>query len=271
MILKVENLSVMLKKDSKPILKNVNFEIEENHCLGILGESGSGKSMTWKAFTGMLSSKFLVSGNVDFKGSNLLNLNPKDQREIRGHDISIIVQNPMTAFDPLFTVGSQMSETFSTHSHMNKKEASLLAIDILQRMRIENPEDVLKKYPHELSGGMCQRIMIGISIALNPSLIIADEPTTAIDSINQHEILKEFEILKKQYKLSMIFISHDLNVLSRIADTILVMSNGEVIETGSVNKIIKNPEKEETKFLVNTHIKLIDEYNKCISREALYC
>jgi len=181
MILDIKDLNVYFKgkKGDHQILKNVSFTLEENRCLGILGESGSGKSMLWKSLMGLLDENFCIHGEVTFNGCSLLNLSKEEKRLIRGNQITTIVQNPMTAFDPLFTLGNQMLETFVSHSKLSSKKAKKLSLDVLKRMNIRNGEEVLNKYPHELSGGMLQRIMIGISIALNPLLIVADEPTTA--------------------------------------------------------------------------------------------
>ncbi len=262
MILDVNDLSVSVNRSLSVILNNLCFQVRENECLGILGESGSGKSICWKSMVGMLDKQFTVSGNVNFKGKDLLNPGVNEKQLMRGKDISIIVQNPMTAFDPLFTMGAQMIETFQAHERIGKKAAISRAEDILVRMKIDQPALVLGKHPHELSGGMVQRIMIGLALAFNPSLIIADEPTTAIDTINQVEILKEFELLKKNHNLSMIFISHDLSVLARIADRILVFSDGFIVERGSVDKILHRPEHEATKFLVENRVRLLDQFQK---------
>lgn len=266
MILDVKNLNVYFKDKKKDvqILDNISFRLRENTCLGFLGDSGSGKSMTWKALTGMLDENFRVEGTALFKGVHLLDMNKKEKRDIRGKDIAVIVQNPMTAFDPLFTIESQMTETFCSHKKMSKKEARNIALDVIRRVKINGGENILRKYPHELSGGMLQRIMIGIAIALDPALIIADEPTTAIDSINQAEVIKEFLLLRKSLNISMIFITHDLSVLSKIADEVIVLKNGRIVERGSVNEIVNDPNNRETEHLVTTRLKLMDRFNLCI-------
>lgn len=270
MILEVNNLNVFFKDKNKDvqILKDISFKIEKNQCLGILGESGSGKSMLWKSIMGLLDENFKIEGKVDFKNISLLDMNKEEKRLIRGDEITVIVQNPMTAFDPLFTVGNQILETFQTHTNKNKKEATKLALNILERMNIPNGSDVLEKYPHELSGGMLQRMMIGLSIALNPSLVIADEPTTAIDSLNQVEVIKELKELREKFKLSMIFISHDLHVLSQIADEIIVMKDGRIVEKGTKEQIINNPRNKQSKFLVQTRLQLSQRFDTCVKGEC---
>lgn len=270
MILEVKNLNLFFKDKKKniQILKDVSFKIEKNQCLGILGESGSGKSMLWKSIMGLLDDNFKIEGEVNFQGISLLDMNKEEKRLIRGDKVTIIVQNPMTAFDPLFTLRNQILETFQTHTNKTKKEAEVLAINILEKMNIIDPLEVLKKYPHELSGGMLQRIMIGLSIALNPSLIIADEPTTAIDSLNQVEILKELKQLREKLQLSMIFITHDLYVLSQVADRIIVMKDGSIVEEGLKEDIINNPQNEQSKYLVKTQKQLFKRFDTCVKGEC---
>ncbi|XOB63084.1 ABC transporter ATP-binding protein [Campylobacterota bacterium DY0563] len=270
MILEIKNLNLFFKDKKKDIqiLKDVSFKIEKNQCLGILGESGSGKSMLWKSIMGLLDDNFKIEGEVNFQGISLLDMNKEEKRLIRGDKVTIIVQNPMTAFDPLFTLGNQILETFQTHTNKNKKEAEFLAIDILEKMNIIEPLEVLAKYPHELSGGMLQRIMIGLSIALNPSLIIADEPTTAIDSLNQVEIIKELKELREKLQLSMIFITHDLHVLSQVADRIIVMRDGSIVEEGLKEDIINNPQNEQSRYLVQTQKQLFKRFDSCVKREC---
>lgn len=177
----------------------------------------------------------------------------------------MILQNPMTAFNPLYTIENQVIETFLEHLDITKIKAKELAVIALEKMNLKNPTEILNKYPHELSGGMLQRIMIGITIALEPELIIADEPTTAIDCLNQIEVIKEFKELRKKLKTSMIFITHDLGVLAQIADEVVVMDKGRIIEEGTINKIINEPKHEHTKYLINTRLKLIKKFQEVVS------
>ena len=234
-ILKVENLNVTLtyRKTAKKLVENVNFEVHPGECLGILGESGSGKSMTVKSILGLLDKNFHVSGSAVFDGHDLLKESKEELRRLRGSRITMVLQNPMTCFDPLYRIGNQMSETFATHTTWNAQEIRSHCLKILNQMQILNGEEVLQKYPHQLSGGMLQRIMIGIAMALQPELLIADEPTTAIDAITQYEILEEFIRIKKSKNTAMLFITHDLGVISKVADRILVMNSGRIVDSGS--------------------------------------
>ena len=268
MILEVKNLNLNHKdgKNLIPILHNVSFNVKENRCLGILGESGSGNSMTCKSIMGLLDGKsFQTSGEVYFKGKEILNTDENNKRKLRGKSICMILQNPMTAFNPLYTIENQAIETFLEHLDISKSQAKDLAIEALEKMNLKNPKEVLKKYPHELSGGMLQRIMIGITIALEPKLIIADEPTTAIDCINQVEVINEFKELRRRLKTSMIFITHDLGVLTQIADDVVVMDKGRIIEEGPIHKIINKPQHKHTKYLIDTRFKLIRRFQEVLA------
>ena len=259
MLLEVKNLQIKLKHNEKKIIKNSNFFMKKNTCLGILGESGSGKSITCKS---LLNKNFDISGEIIFEGKDLLKLSQTEMREIRGKDICMIVQNPMTSFDPLYTMENQMTETFCEHLKISRKEAVSLAMEVLEKMKLKDIPDILKKYPHELSGGMLQRIMIAIAIALKPRLIIADEPTTAIDSLNQKDIIEEFKILKNELNVSLLFVTHDLGVLSVLADNLIIMQNGEIVEKGRTEEIMSNPKHEHTKFLIETRRALMDRFKK---------
>lgn len=267
MLLKVKDLEVFVNngKGTSKIIDNISFNIEKNKCLGILGESGSGKSITCKAILGLLDKNFKIKGEAIFEGKDILTLSDNEKRKIRGNRISMIVQNPMTAFNPLYTVGNQVIETFRENMKISKAEAKSLALKSFEKMNLKNPKEVLKKYPHELSGGMLQRIMIGITIFLEPDLIIADEPTTAIDSLNQREVIKEFLKMKDELKTSMIFISHDLSILSEVSDDIIVMNKGKIIEYGTKEEIILNPQNSHTKFLVDTRLKLLRRFKEVVS------
>ena len=265
-ILKVENLNVTLhhRRASKKLVKNVSFEVRPGECLGILGESGSGKSMTVKSVLGLLDKNFQVSGNAIFDGQDLLKESKEELRRLRGSRITMVLQNPMTCFDPLYRIGNQMAETFATHTSWNAQEIRTHSLEILEQMRIRNGEEVLEKYPHQLSGGMLQRIMIGIAMALQPELLIADEPTTAIDAITQYEILEEFIRIKKQKNTAMLFITHDLGAISRVADRILVMNSGHVVDSGSFDHILKHADDPYTRMLVEKRSAVMHRYRQIL-------
>ena len=265
-ILKVENLNVTLqhRRVSKKLVEDVSFEVHPGECLGILGESGSGKSMTVKSVLGMLDKNFQVSGSAIFDGQDLLKETKEELRRLRGSRITMVLQNPMTCFDPLYRIGNQMAETFATHTSWNAQEIRSRCLEILDQMRIRNGEEVLEKYPHQLSGGMLQRIMIGIAMALQPELLIADEPTTAIDAITQYEILEEFIRIKKQKNTAMLFITHDLGAISKVADRILVMNSGHVVDSGSFDHILKHADDPYTRMLVEKRSAVMHRYRQIL-------
>ena len=265
-ILKVESLNVTLhhRRASKKLVENVSFEVRPGECLGILGESGSGKSMTVKSVLGLLDKNFQVSGSAIFDGQDLLKESKEELRRLRGSRITMVLQNPMTCFDPLYRIGNQMAETFATHTSWNVQEIRSRCLEILDQMRIRNGEEVLEKYPHQLSGGMLQRIMIGIAMALQPELLIADEPTTAIDAITQYEILEEFIRIKKQKNTAMLFITHDLGAISKVADRILVMNSGHVVDSGSFDHILKHADDPYTRMLVEKRSAVMRRYRQIL-------
>ena len=265
-ILKVENLNVTLRhrRVSKKLVEDVSFEVHPGECLGILGESGSGKSMTVKSVLGLLDKNFQVSGSAIFDGQDLLKESREELRRLRGSRITMVLQNPMTCFDPLYRIGNQMAETFATHTSRNVQEIRSRCLEILDQMRIRNGEEVLEKYPHQLSGGMLQRIMIGIAMALQPELLIADEPTTAIDAITQYEILEEFIRIKKQKNTAMLFITHDLGAISKVADRILVMNSGHVVDSGSFDHILKHADDPYTRMLVEKRSAVMRRYRQIL-------
>ena len=265
-ILKVENLNVTLRhrRVSKKLVEDVSFEVHPGECLGILGESGSGKSMTVKSVLGLLDKNFQVSGSAIFDGQDLFKETKEELRRLRGSRITMVLQNPRTCFDPLYRIGNQMAETFATHTSWNVQEIRSRCLEILDQMRIRNGEEVLEKYPHQLSGGMLQRIMIGIAMALQPELLIADEPTTAIDAITQYEILEEFIRIKKQKNTAMLFITHDLGAISKVADRILVMNSGHVVDSGSFDHILKHADDPYTRMLVEKRSAVMRRYRQIL-------
>ena len=266
MILELENVVVKDPRSNEVIVHGSSFVVSKNKCLSIVGESGSGKSMTTKAILGLTNPWLKISGSAKYKGKNLIGLKQSELRKIRGKNICMIPQDAMTSFDPLYTIGYQMIETFVENLGISKEESKKLAIESLDKMLINNPEEVIKKYPHQLSGGMLQRCMIAIAIAMKPDIIIADEPTTALDSINQREVVEEFKRLRDVTGTSLIFISHDLGVVQSLADDILVMKNGECVEYGTAKKIFENPQHEYTKYLIDTRVSLTESFIKAMEK-----
>ena len=270
-ILKVENLNVTLtqRKSSKKLVEEVSFEVHPGECLGILGESGSGKSMTVKSVLGLLDKNFQISGRAIFDGQNLLRESKEELRRLRGSRITMVLQNPMTCFDPLYRIGSQMAETFATHTTWSAQEIRSHSLEILAQMRIRNGEEVLEKYPHQLSGGMLQRIMIGIAMALEPELLIADEPTTAIDAITQYEILEEFVRIKKEKHTAMLFITHDLGAISKVADRVLVMNSGHIVDSGTFEHILMHANDPYTRMLVEKRSAVMHRYRQVLHGDPI--
>jgi ABC-type dipeptide/oligopeptide/nickel transport system, ATPase component len=272
-LLKVSHLTVMLD-NGKVLLNDISFAVAHNQCLGIVGESGSGKSLTSKAIIGLLEPYFSIKGQILFlpkqpqlnlpEQGDLLKQSPETLRRIRGKEIAMILQHPMNSFDPLYRIGDQIIETLLAHQTITKKQAIVKALDMITEVGLSNPKQIFNKYPHQLSGGMLQRIMIGIAIMLEPELIIADEPTTALDSISQYHILKMLAKIKQQSKTTMIFISHDLGVIHHIADHILVMHQGTIVEQGSRDQIFHHANSEYTHHLINARLQLLTKFNAII-------
>ena len=261
-VLELNDLHVTLREHRRNIelVKGVSFSVHAGECLGVLGESGSGKSMSIKAAMGLLNKSFLVSGSACFQGEELLGKSAEELRRLRGGKVGIILQNPMTCFDPLYRIGQQISETFLAHNSWSADEICSRSLDLLEKMQIRNPEEVLEKYPHQLSGGMLQRIMIGIATSMEPALLVADEPTTAIDAITQFEILDELIRIKKEAQTAMIFISHDLNAISRVADRIVVLNQGLVVDRGDFEHILHHASDPYTKLLVEKRADVMRRY-----------
>ncbi|MDO5532492.1 ABC transporter ATP-binding protein [Sutterella sp.] len=268
-ILSVKDLRVTFHQDGKSaeIVKGVSFEVMPGQCLGILGESGSGKSMTMKAVLRLLEKNFEISGGMLFKGEDLNKKSNEAIRRMRGEKITMVLQNPMSCFDPLYRVGEQMAETFAEHTDWNSKKIREESIAVLKLMRIRNPEEVLRKYPHQLSGGMLQRVMIGLAVKLEPDLIVCDEPTTAIDSISRFAVMQEFLRIKKHSKAAMIFISHDLGVLSMVADRLCVMYRGRIVERGTVDEVFRNATDAYTRELIDRHSSVMNAFVRATKGE----
>ena len=239
-LLKVKNLHTYFKT-RKGIVKAVNdvsYELESGKTLGIVGESGSGKSVSAMSILQLLDGNgYIAEGEVFFEDRDLTKLSQQEMYEIRGNKISVIFQEPMTSLNPVFTVKRQLSEPFMIHQGMNKKEAAQKALEMLEAVQIPNPEAVLRQYPHQLSGGMRQRVMIAMALACKPKILIADEPTTALDVTIQAQILRLMNNLQKDNGTAIIFITHDLGVINEMADDVVVMYCGQVVEQTSARTI----------------------------------
>ena len=224
----------MFLETKKGIVKAVNgvsYRVEPGKTLGIVGESGSGKSVSAMSILKLLDGNgYIDSGTITFKGRNLAECTINDMYQIRGNEISVIFQEPMTSLNPVYTIEKQLNEVYLTHQKITKKEASEKSLEMLKAVKIPNPESVMKQFPHQLSGGMRQRVMIAMALACEPSLLIADEPTTALDVTIQAQILKLMNELKKEKGTSILFITHDLGVINQMADEVAVMYCGQVVE-----------------------------------------
>lgn len=266
-VLELKDLHVTLRqhRHATELVKGVSFAVEPGECLGILGESGSGKSMSMKAAMGLLDKGFSVSGAAMFQGEPLLEKTVEELRRLRGGKVGVVLQNPMTCFDPLYRIGAQIAENFAAHNNWDGDKIRCRSLELLEKMRIRSPEEVLEKYPHQLSGGMLQRIMIGIATSMEPSLLIADEPTTAIDAITQSEILNEFLRVKQENQTAMVFISHDLNAISRVADRIVVLNQGRVVDEGDFQHILHHAQGPYTRLLVEKRADVMRRYRQVLT------
>ncbi len=265
-MLTVNNLTVGLVQQnaqgrrSTPLVQDVSFTLQQDQCLGILGESGSGKSLICRAVNGLLDDSFYVEGSVQLERRELLTLSHQERRHLRGEQIAMIMQSPMTAFNPLFTIGNQARETICSHRDITGEQALELIGKALEQVNLKNSREILGSYPHQLSGGMLQRVMIAFAFALQPKIIIADEPTTAIDYVSQYEVVKQLQALRRQCGTSFIFVSHDLTLVSHLADEILVMNAGRVIDYGNSHQIFENPTHPHTRYLIDTRMKLLRSF-----------
>lgn len=253
-LLEVKNLRTYFFREGRIIkaVDNISFDVNEDEILCIVGETGSGKSVTALSILRLIDKPGrIVSGKIIFRGKDILTMNEEELRGIRGKEISMIFQNPSSFLNPVISVGEQISEALREHLNLDKREAKERAIKLMKEAGIENPERRYNFYPHMLSGGMNQRIMISIAIACNPKLIIADEPTSNLDVVIENQIIELLIKIKKKMKCSIIFITHDLAIARRIADRVIVMRKGKIIEKGSSKKIFSKPENEYTKKLLS--------------------
>jgi len=244
-------LSLGNKKKKTEVLHTISFDVFENEILGIVGESGSGKSVTSLTLMGLLPKKQAnLSGEIYFQGNDLLKYDEKKFRKIRGSEVAMIFQEPMSALNPSLKCGFQVSEILMLHLNMNASEAKKETISLFEKVKLPRPNEIYNSYPHQISGGQMQRVMIAMAIACKPKLLIADEPTTALDVTVQKEIISLLKSIQKETKMAMLFISHDLSLVSEIADRVLVMYKGNIVESATTEEIFKNPQNEYTKALL---------------------
>ena len=250
--LNIENLNIRLKQ--KNIIKDVNIKIEDGEIVGLVGESGCGKSITALSILKLIDESVMkiTSGKILFNKNNLLSKSEKDLKKIRGKEISMIFQEPMTSLNPVFSIGNQINEVLLIHEKLDNKVATERTIDLLEKVGIPDPQISIDKFPHQLSGGQRQRVMIAMALACSPKLLIADEPTTALDVIVQAQILKIIKSLKKEYNMSVLLITHDLGLVQDFCDKVNVMYDGRIVESAESSKIFQNPTHQYTKDLLKT-------------------
>jgi oligopeptide/dipeptide ABC transporter ATP-binding protein len=255
-LLEIESLRVEFPGEDDQRLvavKGVDLEVNAGEVLGLVGESGSGKSLTCRAVMRMVPEPGeIAAGSVRFDGEDVMALGTKQLREFRAHSVGMIYQNPFGSLNPTMRVGAQIAETLKVNRGMSKKAAKAESLALLERVGIEDPEHRYRAYPHELSGGMCQRVMIAIATASSPRLMLADEPTTALDVTTQAQILKLLAAMSKEEGMAMLLVSHDFGVIAQACDRVAVMYGGHIVETGPVETIYHEPEHPYTKALLNS-------------------
>ena len=253
-VLDIQNLQLQmaLTRGKTPILRGVDLSIEAGETCGLVGESGAGKTMVAKALLGILPKRVReVRGKLLFRGQDLLTLSPRHHRRLLGRDITLIPQDPMVALNPVQTIGRQFHTALKRHTDWSRVQLDQLAIDGLLQVSLSEPKQLLKRYPHELSGGMRQRVLIAMAFASKPALVIADEPTTALDVTVQKRVLALLKRLQSESDTAVLFVTHDLGVVAKLCDSVYVMHSGRVVEHGRCEQIIGNPQHRYTQALLN--------------------
>ena len=248
-ILSIENLRIHFETFAGEVqaIRGVNLKLQKGETLALVGESGSGKSVTAKSVMKLLSNNAIVKeGSITFKGENILEKSERDMQSIRGKEIAMVFQDPMTSLDPTMKIAKQITEVIIKHEKASKEEANKRAEELLELVGIPNAKERMKQYPHQFSGGQRQRIVIAIALACNPDVLIADEPTTALDVTIQAQILELLKKLQQQFQMAIIFITHDLGVVANVADRVAVMYAGKVVEVGTVDEVFYNPQHPYT-------------------------
>jgi peptide/nickel transport system ATP-binding protein len=264
MLLDINNVSLELKRDGKylKILDDVSFSVDKGETVGIVGESGCGKSMTALSIMRLLPEKAKLGGSVKLDDKEITKLSKREMEKYRGNKMSMIFQDPLTSLNPLHTVGKQIEETLMLHTGLSREQRKKRVIELLKEVGLPRAEELVNEYPHQLSGGMRQRIMIAIAMACNPSLLICDEPTTALDVTVQAQILELMNNLKKANEMGIIMITHDLGVVAEVCDRVIVMYAGKVVEQANVNELFQNPKHPYTKGLLESIPKLGEKQEK---------
>jgi len=268
-VLEVKGLTVHFRNEDKevPVVRGISFRVKKGETLGLVGESGCGKSVTSLSIMRLIPTPpgKIVSGEILFKGTNLLALKEKQMNQIRGNKISMIFQEPMTSLTPVFTIGRQLDEGILLHTNCSRKEARERSLEMLKLVGIPRAEQIYDSFPHELSGGMRQRVMIAMALACNPQLLIADEPTTALDVTIQAQILDLMRQLKNKMGTSILFITHDLGVVAEMCDRVIVMYAGEIVEEASVETLFHDPKHPYTRGLMESIPKLGEKKKRLYS------
>nr|WP_244914764.1 ABC transporter ATP-binding protein [Rhizobium sullae] len=254
----IKNLSVTFNRGRQPVkaVNGVSLAVRPGEVVALLGESGSGKSVTMRSLLRLHPVGTTVDGSMTVDGRDVMDLSKKELGDLRGPIVSMVFQEPRLALDPVYTVGHQIEETIMRHEEVSHAQAAARALALFQRVRIPSPERRLRNYPHEMSGGMLQRSMIAMALACNPKVLLADEPTTALDATVQIQILLLIRELQKEYGLSVIFVTHDIGVAAEVADRIAVMYAGRIVEEGMVSDIIEKPRHPYTKGLLGARVEL---------------
>lgn len=249
-VLEVEHLRIWEERSGRALVHGSSFRLVQGECLAIVGESGSGKSLTCRSLMRLNRTGVRQSGFLALNGEDLSKLSDKEMRKYRGRRLCMIMQNGMSAFDPSRPIGAHLQETLGVHYNWSRVEMEARLTAAMSGVGLKEPAVVMRSYPHELSGGMLQRVMIALAIVLEPDVIIADEPTTALDAVTAYEVVEQFVQLRERLGSAMIFVSHDLGVVRRIADNVLVMKDGEIIERGATQDIFAGARHPYTRYLV---------------------
>ena len=265
-VLRIKDLVVEFKTDKGIIraLDGVSFDVYSGEPVGIVGESGCGKSVTALSVLRLIPNPpgRIVSGSIELDGLEITELSEREMRDLRGNKASMIFQEPMTALNPVFTIGNQMTEVIRVHQKVSKKEAEAIAVKMLKTVEIESPEKRLKQFPHELSGGMRQRVMIAMALSCNPKVLIADEPTTALDVTVQAQVMDEIERLQEKLGMGLILITHDLGVIAEACKKVVVMYCGQIIEVSDTKALFENPKHPYTRGLLDSIPRVRDKKNR---------